>query len=177
MGVYINDLIITSDNNNDIHEFKGQMMNIFQMSYLGAPRYYLNIEVHQSPNDIKLGQSAYMLKILEKAGLVDCNPYQTPMEVHLKLSKSSTFPPVDDTLYRSLVESLRYLVDTQPDLAYSIGYSSHFMETPREEHLVTIKRILRYVAGTRTLGVLYTPEKKSVWHVCWATATVTWPRH
>ncbi|XP_062217634.1 secreted RxLR effector protein 161-like [Phragmites australis] len=86
------------------------------------------------------------------------------MEVRLKLSKSSSSPPVDATLYRSLIGSLWYLVHTRSDLAYSVGYVSRFMEAPCEEHLIAVKRILRYVAGTRTLGILYTAaKKKSMW--------------
>ena len=89
VGVYVDDLIITGDNTSGIHEFKGEMKNLFRMSDLGALKYYLGIEVQQSSDSIKLGQSAYALKILEKAGLVDCNPCQTPMEIRLKLSKSA----------------------------------------------------------------------------------------
>ena len=74
------------------------------------------------------------------------------MEVRLKLSKSSSSPPVDATLYRSLVESLQYLVHTRPDLAYSVGYVSRFMEAPCEEHLVTIKRILRLCCRDKNIG-------------------------
>ena len=39
--------------------------------------------------------------------------------------------------------------------AYSVGYVSRFMEAPREEHLVAVKRILCYVAGASGWGVRY----------------------
>ena len=77
------------------------------------------------------------------------------MEARLQLRKAGTTTIVDATNYRSIVGSLRYLVNTRPDLAYSVGYVSRFMEAPREEHLVAVKRILRYVAGTRGWGVRY----------------------
>ena len=66
---------------------------------------------------------------------------------------------VDSTNYRNIIGSLCYLVNTCPDLAYSIGYVSRFMEAPREKHLVVVKRILRYVAGTRGWGVRYCAGK------------------
>jgi hypothetical protein len=53
---------------------------------------------------------------------------------------------VDETEYRSLVGSLRYLVNTRPDLAYSVGYMSRFMERRTEEHLTAAKCNIRYVA-------------------------------
>jgi hypothetical protein len=67
---------------------------------------------------------------------------------------------VDETEYRSLVGSLRYLVNTRPDLAYSVGYISKFMERPIEEHLAAAKRIVRYVAGTIHFGRWYTRDEQ-----------------
>jgi hypothetical protein len=56
------------------------------------------------------------------------------METRFKLIKKSTTPEVDGTMYRSLVGSLRYLVNTRPNLAYSMGYVSRFMDKPTQEH-------------------------------------------
>lgn len=77
------------------------------------------------------------------------------MEPRLKLSKTSTAPITNATEYRSIVGSLRYLVHTRPDLAYSVGYVSRFMEAPTTEHLAAVKHILRYIAGTRKFGFKY----------------------
>jgi hypothetical protein len=53
----------------------------------------------------------------------------------LKLSKQSTTAVVDSTEYRRIIGGLRYLIRTRPDLTYVVGYLSHFMESPHEEHL------------------------------------------
>jgi hypothetical protein len=92
---------------------------------------------------------------VDKVGLTGCNPYATPMEPRLRLSKESSSPLVDGTTYRSLVGSMRYLVNTRPDLAFLVGYVSRFMKQPTEEHLVVVKRIIRYVASTLNLGCQY----------------------
>jgi hypothetical protein len=62
---------------------------------------------------------------------------------------------VDATQYRRLVGSLRYLVHTRPDLAYSVGYVSRFLKRPTMEHEQAVKRIIRYVAGTLDHGLYY----------------------
>jgi hypothetical protein len=77
------------------------------------------------------------------------------MEPRFKLSKVSTAPATDATEYRSIVGTLRYLVHTRPDLAYSVGYVSRFMEAPTTEHLAAVKHILRYIAGTKSYGCRY----------------------
>jgi hypothetical protein len=81
------------------------------------------------------------------------------MEARLKLSKQSTQLLVDATTYRSIVRSLRYLVNTRPDLAFVVGYMSHFLEDPQEDHLTVVKKILRYVAGTCNWGLWFGRKK------------------
>ncbi|GAU47720.1 hypothetical protein TSUD_285070 [Trifolium subterraneum] len=54
-----------------------------------------------------------------------------------------------------LIGSLRYLCNTRPDLAYSVGIVSRFMDKPKSSHLIAVKRILRYVKGTIDYGVFF----------------------
>jgi len=134
------------------------MTEIFRMSDMGLLTYYLGIEVKQGEG-ITLSQGSYAGKILEKAGMVECNACDVPMQAKLKLSRDSDCPQVDATEYRSLVGSLRYLVNTRPGLAFSIGYVSRFMEEPHEDHLAAVKHILRYIAGTRDWGAQVCKEE------------------
>ena len=100
------------------------------MSDLGVLSYYFGIEVRQE-EALTLGQSAYASKLLERSGMAECKPCVTPMEERLKLTKASTAAKVDATLYRSIVDGLRYLVHTRPDIAFIMDYVSRFMEDPR----------------------------------------------
>ena len=155
VGVYVDDLIITGGDVEVLERFKKEMSKNFEMSDLGVLSYYLGIEVQQNSTGISICQSAHAKKLLDTTGLVDSNPTRTQMEARLQLRKAGTMTTVDFTNYYSIVGSLRYLVNTRPDLAYSVGYVSRFMEAPREEHLVAVKHILRYVAETRGWGVRY----------------------
>lgn len=76
------------------------------------------------------------------------------MESRLKLSMSSSDPAVD-VKYKSIVGSLRYLVNSRVDLAFSVGYVSLFMEKPTTKHMVAVKRVLRYIAGPCTMACYY----------------------
>jgi len=51
----------------------------------------------------------------------------------------------DVTKYRSIIGSLRYLVNTRPNIAYAVGMASRFMEAPNKEHWAVVKRIVRYI--------------------------------
>ena len=153
------DLVITGSHHSDIDKFKLEMKSTFQMSDLGLLKYYLGLEVVQSEAGITVSQRAYAAKILGGAGLSGCNPSNTPMEPRLKLSKLSSALAVDPTQYRSIVGSLRYLVNSRPDLAYSVGYVSRFLESPTTDHMLAVKRILRYIAGTFHFGCHYQRRK------------------
>jgi hypothetical protein len=126
VGVYVDDLVITGAKDAEVAAFKEEMKSTFQMSDLGHLS-YLGIKVHQSDSGITLRQTAYAKRIVELAELTNCNPALTPMEERLKLSRDNTTEDVDATKYRRLVESLRYLVHTRPDLAYPVGYVSWFL--------------------------------------------------
>lgn len=84
-----------------------------------------------------------------------CNPVGTPMELGTKLSKFEGGNSVEANLYQSLVGSLRYLTCTRPDIAYSVGVVSRSWRLQKQSHWKAIKRILRYVQGTKSLGLFY----------------------
>jgi hypothetical protein len=131
------------------------MRRSFNMSDLGLLSYYLGIEVKQKPGEITICQSAYAKKILEICGMKGCNPADTPMEQHVKLLPGKPDQTIDATKFRSIVGSVRYLVNTRPDLAFSVGMVSRFMENPNAEHWSAIKRIFRFVDGTFQYGCKY----------------------
>ena len=57
-----------------------------------------------------------------------------------------------------MVGGLRYLVHTQPDIAYSMGIVSRYMERPTKLHQDAVKQILRYVKGIIQFGLVYSKD-------------------
>ena len=107
-GIYVDDLIITGIEKHEIEDFKAQMKNKFEMSDLGLLTSYLRIEETQESGKILLSQRSYALRILEQSGISECNTTHTPLESRCKFRKES-HPSVNPTIYRSLMESLKYL--------------------------------------------------------------------
>lgn len=147
IAVYVDDILITGIKVSNIVRFKKQMAQKFEMSDLGKLSYYLGIEVSREGDHIVLKQTAYAQKLLEKAGMVDCNPVKYPMEVKVQLDKDEKGKYVNSTMFKSLVGGLRYLVHTRPDIAYAVGIVSRFMERPTVLHLNATIRILSNMAG------------------------------
>lgn len=128
------------------------------MTDLGRLSYYLGIEVKQGTECIELNQSSYAKKILEKDGLGDCNSTKYPMDPKEHISKDEKGRTVDPKMYKIMVGGLRYLVNTRPDIAFSVGIVSHYMERPTTLHLSAVKRILRYIKGIMHFGLVYTSD-------------------
>jgi hypothetical protein len=99
LSVYVDDLVITGTKDAKVVAFKEEMKATFQMIDLGSISFYLGIEVHQGDSRITLRQTAYAKRIVELAGLTDCNPALTPMKERLKLSRDSTMKEVDAMQY------------------------------------------------------------------------------
>ena len=62
---------------------------------------------------------------------------------------------VNNTLYRKLIGCLLYLTHTRSDISYAVSVASRYMDHPHEIHWKEAKRILNFVQGTRTHGILY----------------------
>ena len=99
----------------------------------------------------------------------DARPSLTPLDPNTRLvpsPKVTTTEPkansVDLELYQSAVGSLMYaMLGTRPDIAYAVGSVSQFNHSPEQQHWVAVKRILRYLAGTRNLKIQYGSSNQS----------------
>ncbi|KAD3336127.1 hypothetical protein E3N88_31646 [Mikania micrantha] len=154
-GVYVDDLIVTGSSEKDIVVFKEKMKTIFEMSDMGRLSYYLGLEVDQDKDGIMVKQESYAVKVLKVAGMLNCNPTKWPMDSKLQLTKDEKGKEVNSTEFRRIIGSLRYLTHTRPDLSYSVGVVSRFMQDPKESHLAAMKQILRYLKGTTSYGLKY----------------------
>jgi hypothetical protein len=151
--LYVDDLLITGDNSQEISRLQSELQKEFEMSDLGTAQNYLGVEIEYHPSGIFLHQRSYIRKLLEKFKLQNCNSAKLPMDPKTQLQKNMGSPSVDPQLYRSLVGSLIYLTNTRSDICYAVSCVSRYMDQPEEIHLAAAKRILRYLSGTSNYGL------------------------
>jgi hypothetical protein len=157
--VYVDDLIITRDSDEDIFDLKKLLKQKFEMKDLGELRYFLSIEIIQSPKGIWLLQRQYALNKLSEYGMTGCKPISTPLEQNVKLNADEGDLVEDTIMYRYIVGSLIYMTITRPNLSYVVGVVNQFMQTPQKPHLDAVRRILRYIKHILQCGIFY--ETKS----------------
>jgi hypothetical protein len=151
--LYVDDIVLTASSPELLRRIISCLQQEFAMKDLGALHHFLGVTVERRLLGLFLHQQQYTVDILERAGMVECKPCETPVDTQGKLSAAG--PPVaDPTGYRSIVGALHYLIFTRPDIAYVVQQVCLHMHDPREPHLTAMKRILRYLRGTLDFGLL-----------------------
>ncbi|MCH81846.1 copia-type polyprotein, partial [Trifolium medium] len=158
VSLYVDDLIYTGNDLHMMHEFKNSMQKKFAMTDLGKMKYFLGVEVTQSEKGIFINQHKYAAEILSRFGMENCNKVSSPIVPGCKLVKDENGKTTDTREFKQMVGSLMYLLATRPDLAYSVCLVARYMDRPTEMHVAAIKRILRYLKGTLTDGIMYKKE-------------------
>ncbi|KAL6347204.1 hypothetical protein AAG906_012785 [Vitis piasezkii] len=133
--VYVDDMIITGDDVEEISRLQDQLSTEFEMKNLGGLKYFLGIEVARSRQGIFLSQRKYILDLLAEVGLLECKPADIPIVQNHKLGEYVDQVPADKQRYQRLVGKLIYLSHTRPDIAYAVSVVSQFMHR-REIHWV-----------------------------------------
>ncbi|GMI75421.1 hypothetical protein HRI_001211400 [Hibiscus trionum] len=153
--IYVDDIIFGSTNECHCQEFAKLMQGEFEMSMMGELSFFLGLQIKQMKDGTFINQAKYIKDMLNKFGLENTKPQATPMSSSTKLDKDEGGKCVDSKLYRSMIGSLLYLTASRPDILFSVCLCARFQASPRESHLIAVKRIFRYLRDTPCLGLWY----------------------
>ncbi|XP_028117849.1 uncharacterized protein LOC114315431 [Camellia sinensis] len=128
------------------------------MKELGNLSYFLGITVATSGSTYVLSQTKYAQDVLTKAGMLDCKPSDSRISVKPGLPHKSDVPFHNPSFYRSIVGALQYLTITRLDLSYVVNQLCQHMHNPTLGHFAGVKRLLRYLKGTLSQSLTYTPN-------------------
>jgi hypothetical protein len=162
--LYIDDLFLTGTESL-IVECKYVLASNFEMKDLDMMHFFLGLEVWQRTNEVFLSRGKYTVEILKKFGILNLKPVAAPMVTNMKKRCVSTFDfeKIDPTLYKQLIGSLMYLVNTRPNIFYVVSTLSQFMSHPRQTHRIVVKHVLRYLQGIIGHGMRYTSSIGMIW--------------
>ncbi|KAM1959838.1 hypothetical protein ACFX15_005064 [Malus domestica] len=172
--IYVDDMLIASKNVEEIEKLKKQMKNEFEMKDLGEAKKILGMEITRDREKglVSLNQRQYLEKLIRKFGVHDSTkPVSTPLAPHFKLSSLQCSKTDKEKLqmknipYANLVGSLMYaMVCSRPDIAHAVGMVSRYMHNPGKEHWHAAKWILRYLHGTRDVGLCFERDDSGIGH-------------
>lgn len=126
--MYVDDLLITSNDLEEIVKIKLTLDSAFTIKDLRNMKYFLRIEVPDNEQGIMLNQR--------------------------KLSTNEGELLKDPELYRSIIGKLIYLNLTKPDISYSVQQLSQFMTQPRQPHLQAAIHVAKILSRHHESGSL-----------------------
>ncbi len=154
--VYVDDILFASNCDEWIKSLLYSFEAEFKIKVDFEPKMFLGIEIVQDYRKriIKLSQSEYTLKILERFQMTEAYAQFTPMETNLKIKKSGI--QKESTEMRSMIGAVLYLSrNTRPDICYAVNYLSRFQNETTSEIMSYVKRIFRYLRGSLDFGLVY----------------------
>jgi hypothetical protein len=166
IAIHVDDMVAAASTRAANEFFKTQLCSKWDISDLGDVQFCLGIGIVRDPErrTITLSQTALIDRLVTQFFQTDAHPVVTPMEAGLRLHRPSSEIPtlsqldVDrlaQTPYRSLVCSMMYIaVATRPDILYAVGHLAGFLDCYHFDHWRAAIRVLRYLKGTRTLGLV-----------------------
>eukprot|EP00253_Pinus_taeda_P033946 PITA_33946 len=120
-------------------------VNLYHIEVKGGPCKRIRDERHGS-------QGKYANEILRRFLMEKCNPMQTPLEGNWSKEDATSREVVETVVYRQLVGSLMYLVNTRLDLCYAVNQLSQAMVQPTKMLWKATNHVLRYLRGTSQYG-------------------------
>ncbi|GJY59336.1 retrovirus-related pol polyprotein from transposon TNT 1-94 [Tanacetum coccineum] len=129
--IYVDDIIFGSTNPVFSNRFAKLMKDNFEMLMIGEMKFFLRLQVHQSPRGIFICQSQYTMDLLKKHGMEKCIP---------------------------LAHQWLFGLIRRPDIAFAIFVCARYQTRPPEKHLKEVKRIFRYLRQTINMGLWYSKD-------------------
>ena len=135
----------------------------FEMKDLGKTSFCLGLQIiHVPDGGILLHQASYTRVLLKRFGLAHANPLSAPMmgrsstsdDPYMSLEEKEEFP--NKTRYLAAIGALLYLSTyTRPDISFATSVLARHNQRPRLRHWNGVRHLLRYLRGTKDLGLYY----------------------
>eukprot|EP00253_Pinus_taeda_P020510 PITA_20510 len=127
----------------------------FKLKDMGLMHYFLSMEVWQKDGELFVSQGKYTNDLIKRFNMEKCKPMQTPLVGNWRKEVATSREEVEATVYRQFVDSLMYLMNTQPDLCYAVNQLSQAMVQPTKMFWKAEKHVLRYFKGISQYGLWY----------------------
>jgi len=178
LTIHVDDAIVATNDDEYYQKFMDELGTSFELSASGKLTWFLGCKVEQDlvKGTVRMSQEKYCNDVLKRFKMSDANAVHTPCEAnqHLQASDSPSMEHRDPNVvrdYQQAVGSCMFLtVFTRGDCAFAVNQCARFMANPGPTHIAAIRRVLRYLAGTRSLGLTFTRTSGAHANQLYATA-------
>jgi transposase InsO family protein len=140
-------------------EYTALLKKQFNIKKMSAATWMLGMRIARDrrARTITLDQELYVTKALERYGLQQCRVVNTPEAVGAAADANPMLDAKADTQrYMEMTGTLMYAaISTRPDIAHAVHYLASNMQAPTQRHMQAAERVLRYLAGTKDVGLVF----------------------
>lgn len=167
LAIWVDDGLLCGRDKKRLLEIINQLSDHLEISTQEADLFIgIKIDRDRPNRTIYLSQEQYIIRILHRFKMAECNPKGLPADPFSRLTLAGVdggpcSPSCDQSIYREAVGSLMFLmVCTRPDISYAVGQVAQFCHDPKQVHWSAVTRILSYLKGTSKFGVVYKVGEK-----------------
>lgn len=163
LALYVDDGLALSTSTKVLDQFLEELRAKFEVK-INEPRYFVGLEIERNrgKRSIKIYQTNYIQKVIDKFRMSDAKIASVPLDPTIKYSSNMCPKSTEekaamaDKPYNELLGSLQFIANlTRPDIAYAINLLSRFKVNPGNQHWEGAKHIIRYLKGTKDQGIIY----------------------
>ena len=159
--VWVDDLLLFATSDELINKMKSEIQSEWTVTDMGDPQKIIGIEITKSDDSLIISQQKYVENILRRERMLDANPVSMPMDPNIPIGPN---PDGNEgsrsNAYAKLLGELQFLSNaTRPDISYAVNRLAAYTANPSLQHVGAIKRLLRYLKGTRNLGIKYSVQR------------------
>jgi hypothetical protein len=171
LAVHVDDCMVTGSSTSLVSKFKVEMDKKYKLTDMGPANWLLGIKISRdfANKTISLSQHAYIEAIITRFNFNDLKPSSIPIDPSAPLSRSQSPSKLEDIVkmknvpYREAVGSLMYAaMGTRPDIAFATSTVAQFSDNPGWVHWEAVKRIFKYLLGTKKLELVYGGEERGL---------------
>ena len=159
--IWVDDCLFFHKDKREIHKVIDELGKTMPLTKEENITAFLGIEIKQEGSKYSLTQPRLIERCIEAVKMVDANSAKTPAQT-TPLGQDLNGDPFKETWeYASVVGMLMYLANnTRPDIAYATHQCARFTHRPRASHALAVKRIIRYLIGTKDKGLILQPSSE-----------------
>ena len=161
--VWVDDILLFTTSDELMSQTKSDLHTKWEMTDLGEPTKIISVEITQTENSMTISQKVYIESILECKGLSEINSIATPLDlnVKLKLNPDGNERSWSNSFAR-LLRELQYLANCKrPNILFAVNQLAAYTANPSIQHVMMLKWILQYSAGTKNLSITYSKTSKN----------------
>jgi hypothetical protein len=155
--VWVDNLLLFATTDTSMQIMKQDIRSQWETTDLGEPTKIVGIEITLRDRTVMISQQQYIENILKKEGLERANSVSTPLDQNVPIEPNPEGNEGNrSNAYASLLGELQFLANTsRPDITFVVNRLAAYTANPSLQHTSALKRVLRYLAGTKSYGIMY----------------------